>query len=320
MTTDTTDQQAVTVAQVDRDEAHAIAVAWDAGRYDEAGQLVARHRLASVSSASAESADWIPFNYSDTPEPVPATNQAEEVIQADRDIAAEFAEAAGLPALGQKLKAGWQDAHDFVQIARCARTAFATQPATSQEGELPAGMTPWSGGKEAPADWNGGQVWLRRGCWGLPVLWDHTAHADECLRGNDVVGYHAAFKGTKTDFWREVDEYFASASKVREAEASAIVDKVRHLLMHNDSRLTDANFRPSLITFAESCVAYVLAASPTPPTLSVDLLRQAAGLVYRIEAAGAVVDEGANFERWKADARGLAPELRAALARAQVTA
>ena len=50
----TTDQGAVTVAQVDRDEAHAIAVAWDAGRYDEAGQLVARHRLASVSSASAE--------------------------------------------------------------------------------------------------------------------------------------------------------------------------------------------------------------------------------------------------------------------------
>ncbi len=44
------------------------------------------------------------------------------------------------------------------------------------------------------------------------------------------------------------------------------------------------------------------------------LLRQAASLVYRIEASGPIDDERTNFERWKADARALAPELRASLA------
>ncbi len=50
------------------------------------------------------------------------------------------------------------------------------------------------------------------------------------------------------------------------------------------------------------------------PTLSEDLLRQAASLVYRIEASGPIDDERTNIERWKRDARTLAPELRAALA------
>ncbi len=55
------------------------------GEYDEVREVLEQHvapalsRLASVSSASAETADWIPSNYSDTPEPVPATNQAGEV-------------------------------------------------------------------------------------------------------------------------------------------------------------------------------------------------------------------------------------------------
>lgn len=43
------------------------------------------------------------------------------------------------------------------------------------------------------------------------------------------------------------------------------------------------------------------------------LIERAANLVYRIEAAGALEYESGNFERWKADARELAPLLRQAL-------
>jgi hypothetical protein len=43
------------------------------------------------------------------------------------------------------------------------------------------------------------------------------------------------------------------------------------------------------------------------------LLREAANLVYRIEAAGRLEDEGINFDRWKQTARKLAPTLRAVL-------
>lgn len=49
------------------------------------------------------------------------------------------------------------------------------------------------------------------------------------------------------------------------------------------------------------------------PNPSPELFRKAASLVYRIEASGPIDDERTNIERWKADARALAPELRAAL-------
>ncbi len=116
--TDTTDQQAVTVAQEDR-EAAALLVPlcfgaskqWQenvrAGFYDD-GEIVqafARHRLASVSSASAEGFVLVPREptvamieaargmfpapayramLAASPEPVPATNQAGEVEEATR--------------------------------------------------------------------------------------------------------------------------------------------------------------------------------------------------------------------------------------------
>jgi hypothetical protein len=52
----------------------------------------------------------------------------------------------------------------------------------------------------------------------------------------------------------------------------------------------------------------------TPPTTDAsERMREAATLVFRIEAAGALEYEADNFERWKATARELAPRLRAAL-------
>jgi hypothetical protein len=52
----------------------------------------------------------------------------------------------------------------------------------------------------------------------------------------------------------------------------------------------------------------------TPPTTNAsERMREAATLVFRIEAAGALEYEADNFERWKATARELAPRLRAAL-------
>jgi hypothetical protein len=166
----TTDQQAVTVAQEDREAAAnwardgwptRNAAAFAAGIVDgvsDSGALVqafARHRLASVSSASAEGWKLVPTwptlamlqaggdCYGDSmtsdvwsamlaasPEPVPATNQAGEV---------ERLRAAILPHMpfGFKFDAAYRDAV-VERIVGSVIAALATQPATSQEGEVRA--------------------------------------------------------------------------------------------------------------------------------------------------------------------------------------
>jgi hypothetical protein len=45
--------------------------------------------------------------------------------------------------------------------------------------------------------------------------------------------------------------------------------------------------------------------------LNLGAVKKAANLVFRIEAAGAWEYEDGNFERWKAEARRIAPDLRA---------
>lgn len=125
------------------------------------GTFLSRHRLASVSSASAEPVAWcspgqlanlmdvdvdggvyLPIRktergnftmplYAASPEPVPATNQAGEVERSDDEVIAEFAflyRAYGLYP-DDKL------APDALELKRKVLAAIATQPATSQEDE-----------------------------------------------------------------------------------------------------------------------------------------------------------------------------------------
>jgi hypothetical protein len=138
---DTTDQQAVTVAQdITRNPAsiwlspicddtahHGEGRTWAAPAPAETCEDCSkpwveyvRSDLASVSSASAETVDWIPSNYSDTPEPVPATNQAGEVERAARAVLARW---------------DGSSPETMVALMDGLRAALATQPATSQEGE-----------------------------------------------------------------------------------------------------------------------------------------------------------------------------------------
>lgn len=64
-----------------------------------------------------------------SPEPVPATNKAGEVLQADREFAARWIVIA--PQNAKMIRAGDWDHHDGVQAAM--RHRLATQPATMQE-------------------------------------------------------------------------------------------------------------------------------------------------------------------------------------------
>jgi len=168
----TTDQQAVTVAQDDREAAalifptHAMTIV--SGGWDETEnvQVFARHRLASVSSASAETPGgtfacpicgkdtphyhspeevkehreteaWVEESWQQIrplifPEPVPATNQAGEVEREAWERDNPFPKAPyGCEHWAQYL----------LPQAECYRAkaefirSLATQPATSQEGE-----------------------------------------------------------------------------------------------------------------------------------------------------------------------------------------
>jgi len=205
MTIDTTDQQAITVAQEDRDAAKAL---WDrmlaqspvVSRDDGAAlgrdflQAFARHRLASVSSASAEGFVLVPrvpteamliaarqidisveedgdtaayacgtearrlwdAMLSKSPEPVPATNQAGEVvdyrallIQAGRNAGAlidDRASDAFVKFIPEevRLKVEKLEKSNNIHITDAINLA-ATQPATSQEGE--AQWSPWNSGE-----------------------------------------------------------------------------------------------------------------------------------------------------------------------------
>ena len=184
--TDTTDQQAVTVAQEDRDAAHDLAMLHflytseqmqgiKSGVLDHVSfvQAFARHRLASVSSASAEEAAHLQtiderdaaeaalsdayravcgkepawsnlFGYQDaieeireasaSPEPVPATNQAGEVREAWERNNPFPKVPYGCEHWAEYLlpQANWYKAKaEFIR-------SLATQPATSQEGEVAA--------------------------------------------------------------------------------------------------------------------------------------------------------------------------------------
>jgi hypothetical protein len=158
----TTDQQAVTAAQGDREAAAKIYELLGFGPCqhvidgveDDVGvvQIVAQRSaevLASVSSASAErrpdgravpgdartingdlhfyrAAGWYP---APTPEPVPATNQAGEV---EPEAVVRVAKALCSLTGSESCSLSWGD---WVSDAKYVLAALATQPATSQEGE-----------------------------------------------------------------------------------------------------------------------------------------------------------------------------------------
>lgn len=69
----------------------------------------------------------------------------------------------------------------------------------------------------------------------------------------------------------------------------------------------------SVPAFVLKAVNAALAERPAMPMPERGLFQAAANIVYRIEAAGRLSYEADNFERWKADARDLAPRLRLAL-------